>query len=312
MPFIVTVLGSSSALPTSTRFPTAQVLNVHERFFLIDCGEGTQIQLRRNGINMSKINHIFISHLHGDHVFGLFGLLSSYNLLGRKSDLHIYAHKNLNDTIEHYKKYFGVDLSYEIIFHSLHSSRSEIIFADKHMTVQTIPLRHSLPVTGFIFRERQKKLNIRKEAIEKFKLGVRDIRRIKDGHDFITPDGINISNVDLTYPPFRPRSYAFCTDTAFFTKLTKQLTDIDMLYFEATFSDKDKKLAKLTGHSTSKQAAYLAKSINTKKLLIGHFSTRYKNINLLVDEARSVFPETYAVEDGEDYPVELQREILQK
>jgi ribonuclease Z len=312
MPFIVTVLGSSSALPTSTRFPTAQVLNVHERFFLIDCGEGTQIQLRRCGINMSKINHIFISHLHGDHVFGLFGLLSSYNLLGRKSDLHVYAHQNLNATIEHFKKYFGVDLSYEIIFHSLSPTRSEIIFTDKHLTVQTIPLRHSLPVAGFIFRERQKKLNIHKEAIQKYNLGIKDIRRIKDGQDYITPDGNTIPNAELTYPPVPPRSYAFCTDTAFFTKLTKQLTNIDMLYYEATFADKDKKLAKLTSHSTSKQAAYLAKSINTKKLLIGHFSTRYKNINLLVDEARSVFAETYAVEEGENYAVELQREILQK
>ena len=168
MSFSLTVLGSSSAIPTSKRFPTAQVLNVHERFFLIDCGEGTQIQLRRFSINMSRINHIFISHLHGDHVFGLFGLFSSYNLLGRKSDLHIYAHRDLEFTLEHFKKYFGTGLSYSIIFHPFLAVKQEEIYADKHMTVETIPLRHSVPVAGFIFREKKRLLNIRKEAIQKY------------------------------------------------------------------------------------------------------------------------------------------------
>jgi ribonuclease Z len=307
MPFNVTVLGSSSALPTSARFPTAQVLKVHERFFLIDCGEGTQIQLRRFSVNLSKISHIFISHLHGDHIFGLFGLFSSFNLIGRKKDLHIYAHSGLASHLEHFITHFGIGMSYQIIHHPLPSSKHVLIYEDKHLTVETLPLRHSIPVTGFIFREKQKLLNIRKEAIEKYNPGIREIRKIKEGHDFTTSEGIAITNKELTFPPYRPRSYAFCTDTSCFPKLKEYLKDIDLLYFEATFADKDRKLARLTGHSTSKQAAKLAKESRVGKLLIGHFSTRYKSVNLLVNEAREIFSETYGVEDGENYPVSQHR-----
>ncbi len=304
---MVTVLGSSSALPTSKRFPTAQVLNVHERFFLIDCGEGTQIQLRRFSINMSKINHILISHLHGDHVFGLFGLFSSYNLMGRKKDLHIYAHGDLAPTLDHYRMHFGVEMSYRIIHHPFTANRSQCIYEDKALTIEIIPLRHSVPVVGFIFREKKIPLNIRKEVIEKYSLGIRDIRKIKDGYDFITSGGETIPNGEMTFPPYQPRTYGFCTDTSCFLKLKNSLKNLNLLYFEATFSDKDRKLAKITGHSTASQAAALAKESGVDKLLIGHFSTRYKSINPLVNEARAIFPETYAVEDGEKYEVDLKR-----
>ena len=307
MSFSLTVLGSSSALPTSKRFTTAQVLNVHERFFLIDCGEGTQIQLRRFSINFLKINHIFISHLHGDHVFGLFGLMSSYNLLNRKSDLHIYAHGDLEITLEHYKRYFGTGLSYAIVLHPFSTNNSAIIYSDRHMTIETVPLRHSIPAVGFIFREKEKLLNIKKEVIERYQPGIREIREIKEGKDYITPDGTQVSNEKLTLPRLRSRSYAFCTDTTVFPRLVEKLKDIDMLYFEATFANKDKKLAKLTGHTTATQAAKLARDANVGKLLIGHFSTRYKDITPLVVEARAIFENTFAVEDGDNYPVELQR-----
>jgi ribonuclease Z len=310
MSFTVTVLGSSSALPTSTRFPTAQVLNVHERFFLIDCGEGTQIQLRRFSINMSKISHIFISHLHGDHVFGLFGLFSSYNLMGRKKDLHVYAHRDLAPTLEHFRLHFGVEMSYNIIHHPFTATRSQLIYEDKALTVESIPLRHSVPVVGYIFREKRKLLNLRKEAIDKFALGIRDIRKIKEGHDYVTSTGETIPNGELTFPPYQARTYGFCTDTSCFLKLKNNLKDLNLLYFEATFSEKDKKLAKITGHSTASQAATLAKESNVGKLLIGHFSTRYKSINALLNEARAIFPETYAVEDGEKYNVEQKRVAL--
>lgn len=307
MVFELTVLGSSSAIPTTSRFPTAQVLNVHERFFLLDCGEGTQIQLRRFSINMSKINHVFISHLHGDHVFGLFGLLSSYNLMGRKSDMHIYAHRDFEPTLEHYRKHFGVDMSFDIIFHPFTAVHQMEIYSDKHLTVEIIPLRHSIPVVGFLFREKKKMLNIRKEVIEKYALGIKDIRNIKTGLDHITADGHVIPNTELTLPPFKNRSYAFCTDTLCFSKLKAVLQDVDMLYFEATFSAKDKKLAKLTGHSTSEQAALLAKQANIGKLLIGHFSTRYKSITPLLKEARSIFPNTEAVADGDKFSIDPER-----
>jgi ribonuclease Z len=308
MSFSLTVLGSSSALPTSERFTTAQILKVHERFFLIDCGEGTQIQLRRFGINMSKINHIFISHLHGDHVFGLFGLFSSYNLMGRKSDLHVYACKDLEIIIEHYKKWFGTELSYSIVFHPFLANKHGMIFADKHITVEIIPLRHSVPVAGFIFREGRKLLNIKKEVIERYRLGIKEIRKIKEGQDLVTDDGKIIPNKELTFPPFKARSYAFCTDSSIFPKLINQLKGIDLLYFEATFAEKDKDLAKITGHATASQAAKLAKQANVGTLLMGHFSTRYKSINPLINEARAIFPNTYAVKDGDNYSVKLQRE----
>jgi ribonuclease Z len=307
MSFTLTVLGSNSAMPSSKRFPTAQVLNVHERFFLIDCGEGTQMQLRRFSINMLRIDHIFISHLHGDHIFGLFGILSSFNLMGRKKTLHIYAHKDLEYTLDHYQKYFGSDMSYKIDFHPFAANKQTEIYSDKHITVETVPLRHSLPCAGFIFREKKKLLNIRKEAIEKYTLGLKDIVQIKLGADYVLPDGKVIANGELTLPPIRPRSYAFCTDTTCFAKLAGILKDIDMLYFESTFSDKDKKLAKITGHSTASGAAELAKQANVGRLLIGHFSSRYKSIEHLVKEACSIFPATTAVEDGEKYPIEQKR-----
>jgi len=305
MSFSLTVLGSSSAIPTTKRFPTAHVLKVHERFFLIDCGEGTQMQLRRFSINMSKINHIFISHLHGDHVFGLYGLFSSYNLMNRKSDLHVHAHRDFQITLDHFRNNFGTDLSYQIVFHPFIADMPYQIFNDKHMTVDTLPLRHSVPVVGFIFREKPKPLNIRKDVIGFYNLGIRDIRRIKEGHDHNTPDGRAIPNRDLTLPPFRPRSYAFCTDTSYFPKLVNSLRNIDLLYFEATFSDQERKLAKITGHSTSVQAARLAKKAGVGKLLIGHFSSRYKSVNSLLKEAREIFPETYTAEDGDTHIVTM-------
>jgi ribonuclease Z len=307
MSFSLTILGSSAAFPTSKRFPTAHVLNVHERFFLIDCGEGTQIQMKRFSINYSRINHIFISHLHGDHVFGLFGLLSSYTMLGRKADLHLYAHKDLEFTLEHYKRFFGTGLTYAIVFHPFILTDTNEIYRDKNVTVELVPLRHSIPVAGFVFRETARPLNLRKEAIEKYSLGIKDIRNIKTGYDFITNTGETISNKEITLPPYKCRSYAFCTDTSSFPKLAQKLKDIDLLYYESTFAEKDKKLARLTGHSTASQAANMAKLANAGKLLIGHFSTRYKNVEGLLKEARAIFPNTEAVEDGDKYSIEQTR-----
>jgi ribonuclease Z len=303
MSFSLTVLGSSSAIPTTKRFPTAQVLNVHERFFLIDCGEGTQIQLRRFSINMSRINHIFISHLHGDHVFGLYGLFSTYNLLGRKSDLHVYAYRDLEITLDHFKKQFGIKMTYNIIFHPFTAERPYEIYNDRRMTVQTLPLRHSVPVVGFIFREKPKLLNIRKDKITQYNLGIKEIRSIKEGNDLVRPDGFFIQNKELTLPPVRPRSYAFCTDTSCFPSLVESLKNIDLLYFEATFIHEDKKLARITNHSTSVQAATLAKKAGVGKLLMGHFSNRYKSLKQLLAEASEIFPMSFTAEDGDTYAI---------
>jgi len=252
---------------------------------------------------MSRINHVFISHLHGDHVFGLYGLFSSYNLLGRKSDLHIYAYRDLEITLDHFRKQFGTNMSYNIIFHPFTADQPYEIYNDRRMTVQTLPLRHSVPVVGFIFREKQKLLNIRKDKITQYSLGIKEIRSIKEGNDLVRQDGTFVPNKELTLPPVKPGTYAFCTDTSCFPSLVESLKNIDLLYFEATFIHEDKKLAKITSHSTSVQAATLAKKAGVGKLLMGHFSNRYRSVRQLITEATEIFPNSFAAEDGDTYTI---------
>jgi ribonuclease Z len=296
--FSVTVLGSSSALPTSTRFPSAHVLNAHERFFLIDCAEGTQIQLRRMHIKMSKINNIFISHLHGDHVLGLVGLISTMNLIGRKSDLNIYAHKELEKNLFYNLNFFVDVLNFKVVFHVIEPNKHKVIYDDGKIIVESLPLKHRIPSTGFLFREKRKLPNIKKELIEKYNLSLSEISAIKNGSDLTTSEGQIILNSELTYYSSEPRSYAYCSDTIYREKLIEMLKDVDLLYHEATFASIDEKLAKLTGHSTAVQAATMAKKSGAKALIIGHFSSRYKNISMLVNEAKEVFENTIEAEDG--------------
>ena len=304
MSFSLTVLGSSSALPTSKRFPTAQVLKVHERFFLIDCGEGTQIQLRRYKLPISRIHHIFISHLHGDHVFGLFGLLSSMNLLGRNTDLTIHAHASMEDIVRYFISVFGTDLQYRIVFEPFPVRRQSLVYEDRMLTVETIPLKHRIPTAGFVFREKKRPLNIRKEKVEQLNIPYREIVRIKAGSDFIAEDGKVHKNRELTLPEIKPRAYAYISDTVYLEKIAEQIRDVDLLYHEATFLDSDRKLARLTGHSTALQAARLAQKAAVGKLLLGHFSSRYKNTGDFVEEAGQIFENTVAVEDGDVFEVE--------
>jgi ribonuclease Z len=303
MSFLLTVLGSSSALPTSKRYPSAHVLNVHEHFFLIDCGEGTQLQLRKFKFRFTKINHIFISHLHGDHVFGLPGLLSTLNLLGRKSEMTIYGHIELQQYLAGFLNFFGRDLLYHINFVPVKTNRQAIIFENKQVIVESIPLRHRIPTIGFLFREKEKDRNIRKDVIEKYDMNVKDIVRVKQGEDYITRNGQTIPNHELTIPPFKSRSYAYCSDTLFHKGLAERIRNVDLLYHEATFMEKDKNLAKLTMHSTAAQAATIAKMANAGQLLIGHFSSRYKSPDEITDEAKTIFENTLAVEDGSQYEV---------
>jgi ribonuclease Z len=296
--FSVTILGSSSALPTSTRFPSAHVLNVHERLFLIDCAEGTQIQLRRYKQKMSRIEAVFISHLHGDHVLGLVGLISTLNLLGRKSELNIYAHAPLQPILNQNISFFVNDLQFPLHFHALDSKRKKVIFSDDKLTVESIPLKHRIASTGFIFRETPKLPNIKKDLIDYYSIPLSEIVKIKQGADFITPKGETIPNSVLTYKASPPRSYAFCSDTQFAEKISGMVEGVDLLYHEATFGNDLIKMAKGTGHSTAAQAATIAKTAKVKKLIIGHFSSRYKDITPLLSEARQIFPETIAAEDG--------------
>lgn len=309
MTFSVTILGSSSALPTSQRFPSAHVLNAHERLFLIDCAEGTQIQLRRFKQKLSRIDNIFISHIHGDHTLGLVGLISTLNLLGRKNRLTIFAHATLQPILMQNISFFINDINFQIDFRALDGKRSKVIFEDDSISVESIPLKHRIPSNGFIFREVEKLPNIKKDYVEKYSIPLSDIVKIKQGGDFTTSDGITIPNAELTYISSIPRSYAYCSDTQYFEALAEKVAGVDLLYHEATFGNDMKKMAKATGHSTAAQAATIAQLAGVKKLIIGHFSSRYKDVSVLVEEARAIFPETYAAEDGVAFSIEASRRI---
>ena len=301
MSFELTILGSNSALPTSNRYPTAQVLQVPGRCFLIDCGEGTQIQLRRNKINFSSIQHIFISHLHGDHYYGLIGLISTMNLMGIKGDLHIYAHSELKNLLQPQLDFIRRDLTVRPVFHPLNFKKPQTIFESKTVEVVSFPVKHSMPTCGFLFREIQKQANIRKEMIKTYSIPISKIKEIKDGADFITEEGDVISNEILTTPPPAPTSYAFCTDTAFHPPLAEIVHGVDVLYHESTFLEELKELAAKTLHSTAKEAAEMAILSGAKKLLIGHFSARFKKTERFLEEARQVFENTEVAEEGKTY-----------
>jgi ribonuclease Z len=299
----LTILGSSSALPTSGRFPSAHVLNAHERLFLIDCGEGTQMQLRKTRIRFAKINHIFISHLHGDHVFGLYGLLSTFSLMGRTNPIHLYAPENYDNILKSHLSDFDINLSFEIDFIPLSGNNPVKILDDKYLTVTSFPLKHRVPAYGFLFREKFSDRNIIKEYIDKYNIPPIRIPAIKKGEDFITSDGKIVKNEEITLPPPEPLSYAYCSDTKYFKHLASFVKEVSLLYHEATFDKTKEDLAEMTGHSTTLDAAKTALEANVGTLIIGHFSARYKDIAPLVDEARTIFPETYPAIDGKSYEV---------
>ena len=257
--FSVTILGSSSALPTSHRFPTAQVVRLNEQLYLIDCGEGTQIQLRRFGFKMGRINHIFISHLHGDHIFGLPGLISTLSLYGKKGELHIYAHSDLPQMMEGMMKFMNEETELKVTYHPLNFRRSAVVFEDKKIRVTSFPLKHRISCCGFLFQELPSDLPLDKMALEKYDIPVSERHHIKSGADLILPDGSVVPNTELTLPAKPPRTYAFCTDTIFRKETIQMVEGADLLYHEATFAADLSGLAKKTYHTTSVQAADLAK-----------------------------------------------------
>ncbi len=299
--FSVTILGSGSATPTLHRFPTSQVVRLNEQLYLIDCGEGTQIQLRKFGFKLGKINHIFISHLHGDHIFGLPGLISSLALHGKKGELHIYAHSDLPAMMEGMMKFMNEATDLKVTYHPLNFKRNSILFEDRKIRISSFPLKHRIPCCGFLFQELAPELHLDKRALKIYDIPVSQRLNIKNGADLTLPDGSVIPNCDLTLPPSPTRSYAFCTDTIFRKEILPTIEGVNLLYHEATFASDLAALAKKTFHTTSSQAAEMAKSAEVKKLIIGHFSSRYKNISQLVEEARAIFPETYDVNDGDTF-----------
>ncbi len=301
MSFRLTILGTSSALPTSDRYPTAHVLNVHERLFLIDCGEGTQMQMRRYRIRFGKINHIFISHLHGDHFFGLYPLLSSFNLMGRKTPLHLYAPAPVEELVTRHLSDFDINLGFGLEIHTLGSRDCTLILNDKRVEVFSFPLRHRIPSCGFLFREKRADRNMMPEMIGKHGLTIAEIALLKRGNDIEREGGEVISCEAVTIPPPEPVSYAFCSDTAWFKELQGYVRGVDLLYHEATFGDDNEALAVKTAHSTARHAANVARDAGAKKLLIGHFSARYKSADILEKEAREVFAATEAAREGTSY-----------
>jgi len=263
------------------------------------------MQLRRYGINISRINHIFISHLHGDHIFGLFGLISTLNLLGRKEDLHIFSYYQLDEILKSHLAYFNADLGFKVVVHSIDTRIYQQVYSDKVVEVYSIPLEHRVPTCGFLFREKEPDLNIHKEFITEFKIPLSWIPRIKKGADYISAEGTIISNADMTYKPYTPRSYAFCSDTAFAPEIAKWVEGVDLLYHEATFADDMVDMANKTGHSTASQAAHVAAKAGVKKLLLGHFSARYKDYTAHLQEATAVFVPTVILKEGDTFDIPL-------
>ncbi|RUA11970.1 MAG: ribonuclease Z [Flavobacteriia bacterium] len=301
----LSILGCHSATPRSFAYPTSQFLEINGDYFLIDCGEGTQLQLRKNKIKFSKIKHIFISHLHGDHFFGLIGLISTFSLLSRDKELHIYAPKGIKKIIEIQLQLTYSWLSYPLKFHELENKESELIFENERVTVHTIPLKHRIYTNGFLFREKPKERRINIEEVRKHpEIETCDYHNLKKGKDYTFSNGDILSNKEVTFDPPKPLSYAFCSDTAYYPDIVTQIKNIDLLYHESTFLEDRAELAKTTKHSTALQAAKIAEMAQVKKLLLGHFSSRYKDEDLFLKEARTIFKEVKLSHEGDVISIE--------
>ncbi|MEC5167257.1 ribonuclease Z [Flavobacterium sp. PL11] len=294
----LTILGCYAATPRTFTNPTSQLLEIKNKYFLIDCGEGTQVALRKNKIKFFKINHIFISHLHGDHFFGLIGLISTFSLLKRTTDLHIYGPKGIKEIIVLQLRLSKSWTNYELFFHELESDSTEIIFENKTVSVSTIPLKHRVYTNGFLFQEKlgARKLNV--AAVEAYQINSCYFQNIKNGKDIVLEDNRVIPNHELTFDPIAAKSYAFCSDTVYDEAIIPLIENVDVLYHESTFLQTEEALAKLTLHSTAVEAATIALKANAKQLILGHYSTRYENISLFQEEAKTVFPESYLADDG--------------
>ena len=298
MSFKLTILGCNSAVPTVERNPTAQLLNANERFFLIDCGEGTQVRLRKYQLSFQRINHIFISHLHGDHYFGLIGLISSMHLLGRNKDLHIYAHQELKAIIDLQLEASNTELNYPLFFHPISETNEQVLYEDEKISVSNVILNHSIKCSGFIFKEKKSKRRISKDKIEKYNISFDKFNGIKEGADWIADNGDVIKNKEITTKNSPAHSYAFCTDTLYDEALVEKIKGVDLLYHEATFKKELSERAKETGHSTTFDAATIARKAVVKHLMIGHFSQRYRNLDELLVEAKEFFENTHLAESG--------------
>lgn len=297
-PFRVHILGCGSALPTLKHNPSSQIVEIRGKCFMIDCGEGTQTQLRRSKIKFTRISAVFISHVHGDHCFGLIGMVSTFGMLGRTAPLHIYAPAGFSNIMKMQIDFFCKDLEYEVVFHDVDTNANNIIYEDRSLTVETVPLSHRVPCCGFIFREKQTLPHILRDMTDYYKVPVSQFNNIKNGADWVDEEGNVIPYTRLTKPSEPARSYAYCSDTKYLPMLHECLKDVCVLYHESTYSKEDEDMAKMYFHSTAAQAAQVASDANVGKLVLGHYSARYEDENRLLEEAKNIFPNTVLSDEG--------------
>ncbi len=302
-PFKVHILGCGSALPTLQHNASSQIVELREKLFMIDCGEGTQIQLRRSRIHFSKIIAVFISHLHGDHCFGLPGMISTFGMTGRTAPLHIYAPAAFEPILEQTLSFFCQGLEFKVVFHAVDTTQNKVVYEDRSLTVETIPLQHRIDCCGFLFREKPILPHIRRDMIDFYKIPISQINNIKAGADWVTPEGEVIANSRLTTPAEPVRSYAYCSDTRYIKTLHELVKGVSTLYHESTYSAEDAERARLYWHSTSQDAAKVARDASVGKLLLGHFSARYNNESQLLEEAKEIFPNSYLTCEGATFDI---------
>ena len=295
--FDIHIIGCGSALPTRKHLPSCQVVDVRDKLLLLDCGEGAQLAWRKTGLNWQKITHIFLTHAHGDHVFGLPGFLSTMGLLGRTAPLYIHGPSQLQTFVEFMKAHFLADMDYEIHFTAVDTTSHALIFEDRSMEVWSLPLNHRLPCSGYLIKEKPGQRHIRRDMIDFYDVPTWAINNIKSGEDWTTAEGEIISNERLTTPPDPVRSYAYCSDTMPVPELAEWIHNVDLLYHEATYAEAEISHAQRYAHSTASQAAGIAKAAHAKKLLLGHFSARYEDESILLKEAKTVFDNTFLAQE---------------
>lgn len=302
-PFRVHILGCGSALPTLHHNASAQVVEIRGKLFLVDCGEGTQVQLRRSRLRFTKISAVFITHLHGDHCFGLIGMLSTFGLLGRTARLAIYAPAALEDMLKQQMQLFCHDFDYEVDFHAVDTTQQQVIFEDRSLTVETIPLEHRMPCCGYLFREKPSLPHIRRDMIDFYQIPTSQINNIKAGADWTTPDGEVVKNERLVEPADPPRSYAYCSDTRYIPTLHERIKGVSTLYHESTYGEDNLLMAQKYFHSTARQAALVARDAGVGRLLLGHYSSRYEDEQILLREAQEVFENTSLTDENTFFDV---------
>ena len=307
MAFSITILGNSSAKPTPNAHPSAQVVNLNEQYYLVDAGEGVQRQLIRRGINPLRLRAVFISHLHGDHCFGLFPLIATLGLEGKRTPLDIYAPAPMGEILEFHKRYFWDDLPYEVIWHEIRTTEHRLLMENNTLEVWSIPLRHRVPTAGFHFKEKQPGLNVDKFKIVKYGLSIAQIAAAKRGEDVTLDSGEVIPNTEITYIPYPARSYAYLSDTNYSAKAAELVKGVDILYHEATYGIKEEMWAKGRGHASTIDAAKVALKAEARQLIIGHFSSRYKDHKALAEECRTIFPNTDVAQEGATFTIEERR-----